>query len=367
MNNQNLHTIHSEAISLLQQLIAIPSLSKQEEKTAACLQDFLKAKGVIVHRLMNNVWATNKYFDASKPTILLNSHHDTVPANAAYTRDPHSATVEDGKLFGLGSTDAGASLVSLLSAFLHFYDAADLPYNIVLAASAEEEISGKNGIEKLFAEESFTNLLQLAGSFAIVGEPTQLELAIAEKGLLVLDCVATGRAGHAAREEGDNALYKAMDAIQWFRNFQFEKVSPLLGPVKMTVTSVQTDNKAHNVIPAACSFVADVRVNELYTHEDILEEIKKNVAIEVTPRSTRMRSSAIAVDHPVIQAGLSLGKTTYGSPTTSDKALIPLPSLKCGPGFSGQSHSADEFVAVKDIEDGIAFYISLLEKTFING
>ena len=361
MNKDKLHIITADAIRLLQQLIAIPSLSKQEDKTAVCLESFLTNQGVAFHRLQNNVWTSNKKFDASKPTVLLNSHHDTVPANAAYTRDPHLATIEDGKLYGLGSTDAGASLVSLLAAFLYFNEAEDLPYNIVWAASAEEEISGKNGIEKLFFDEAFKKLFLHADSFAIVGEPTQLELAIAEKGLLVLDCTAHGRAGHAARDEGENALYKAMDAIHWFRNYQFEKISPVLGPVKMTVTSIQTQNKAHNIIPATCSFVVDIRVNELYTHEQILDTIKQHVDIEVMPRSTRMRSSSIDVNHPVIKAGISLGKKTYGSPTTSDKALIPLPSLKCGPGFSAQSHSADEFVAVSDIEDGVSFYIALLE------
>lgn len=364
MNKEGLHILTSNAIGLLQQLIAIPSLSKAENKTADCIEDFLNGKGVIVFRLMNNVWACNKNFDAAKPTILLNSHHDTVPANAAYTRDPHQASIEGNELFGLGSTDAGASLVSLMAAFLYFYDAENLPYNIVFAASAEEEISGRDGIEKLFADVTFTKHFKHPDSFAIVGEPTQLELAIAEKGLLVLDCIATGKAGHAARDEGENAIYKAVDAINWFRNFQFEKISPVLGPVKMTVTALHTQNMAHNIIPAACSFVTDIRVNELYTHEEILDIIKSNVTLDVTPRSTRLRSSSIDINHPVIQSGLSLGKTTYGSPTTSDKALMPLPSLKCGPGFSGQSHIANEFVAVSDIEEGIGFYISLLETTF---
>ena len=367
MNKDSLDIITPNAIELLRQLITIPSLSKEENNTAACIENFLKEKEVEVFRLMNNVWACNKNFEAAKPTILLNSHHDTVPANAAYTRDPHHPSVEGNKLFGLGSTDAGASLVSLMAAFLYFYNAENLPYNMVFAASAEEEISGRDGIEKMFADEKFTKHFKHPDSFAIVGEPTKLELAIAEKGLMVLDCVAHGKAGHAARDEGDNAIYKAMDAIKWFRNFQFEKVSPVLGPVKMTVTSIQTQNKAHNVIPAACSFVADIRVNEMYTHEEILETIKNHVVVEVMPRSTRMRSSSIDINHPVIKAGISLGKTTYGSPTTSDKALIPFPSLKCGPGFSGQSHSADEFVAVSDIEEGIGFYIALLESTFQNG
>ncbi|RYF84040.1 MAG: M20/M25/M40 family metallo-hydrolase [Chitinophagaceae bacterium] len=361
-----MHTLTQDAIDLLQQLIAIPSLSRQEDGTATCIEQFLQRRGVTTHRLQNNVWATNKHFNISKPTVLLNSHHDTVPANAAYTRDPHIATVDDGKLYGLGSTDAGASLVTLLAAFLFFYKEEKLPYNILIAASAEEEISGKEGIEKLFSHDVFAKQFSHPASFAIVGEPTQLQLAVAEKGLMVLECTATGRAGHAAREEGENALYKAIDAMQWFRDYRFEKVSPLLGPVKMTVTSVHTHNTAHNIVPAACQFVVDVRVNELYTHEAILREVRKHVSIDVKERSTRMRSSSIAHDHPVVKAGLQLGKKTYGSPTTSDKALIPIPALKCGPGFSGQSHSADEFVALKDIGEGVLFYIDLLQATFLN-
>jgi acetylornithine deacetylase len=364
MNSDILHTITQEAIVLLQELISIPSLSKEEDKTADCIEIFLKEKQVPFKRLMNNIWAGNKYFDPAKPSVLLNSHHDTVPANAAYTRDPLQPAIEDGKLFGLGSTDAGASLVSLLTAFIYFYHTENLPYNIVFAASAEEEISGFNGIEKLFADNQFAACFKVPESFAIVGEPTQLELAIAEKGLMVIDCFAHGRAGHAARDEGDNAIYKAMEAIDWFKNHRFEKISPVLGPIKMTVTSINTDNKAHNIIPAQCSFVVDVRITELYSHEEILETIRQHVQVDVVPRSTRLRSSSIAAEHPVILAGIKLGKTTYGSPTTSDKALMPLPSLKCGPGFSGQSHSADEFVAIADIENGVRFYISLLSKLF---
>jgi len=364
MNNAASHTIKNDAIALLQALIRIPSLSKEEDKTAACIQLFLQERGIIVHRVLNNIWAVNKYADASRPSILLNSHHDTVPPNGAYTRDPFEPSIQDGQLFGLGSTDAGASLVSLMAALIYFYDATDLPYNLVFAASAEEEISGKNGIEKLFDEEAFRNYFIQSGSFAIVGEPTQLELAIAEKGLLVLDVVATGKAGHAAREEGENSIYKAMDAINWFRNYRFERISSLLGEIKMTVTVVNTINKAHNVVPEQCSFVVDVRVTELYTHDEIIETIKEHVAVTITPRSTRLKSSSIPLTHPVVIAGLSLGKNTYGSPTASDQALIPLPSLKCGPGFSGQSHSADEFVLLSDIEEGILFYIALLNATF---
>lgn len=345
---------------MLQELIATPSLSKEEDKTATCLERFLEARSIPFHRVLNNVWACNAFFDAAKPTILLNSHHDTVAANAAYTRDPLQPTIEDGKLFGLGSTDAGASLVSLLATFIYFYSEESFPYNLVFAASAEEEISGQGGIEKLFTEQDFVACLGHPGSFAIVGEPTEMHLAIAEKGLLVIDCIAHGKAGHAARNEGDNAIYKALDAVEWFRTYQFEKISPVLGEIKMTVTSFNTPNKAHNVIPSQCSFVVDIRVTEMYSHEEVLATIEKYVDIEIIPRSTRLRSSSISIDHPIVKAGVALGKETYGSPTTSDKALMPLSSLKCGPGFSGQSHSADEFVKISDIEEGIKFYVALV-------
>lgn len=365
MSDQNIHIITEDAQQLLMQLIAIPSLSKQENKTGDLIESFLQQRGIKVNRLMNNLWACNKNFDPGKPGILLNSHHDTVAANSKYTRDPHQAVIEDGKLYGLGSTDAGASLVSLMAAFIYFYEKDNLPYNIIFAASAEEEISGWNGIEKLFDDTCFASCFDHSSSFAIVGEPTQLELAIAEKGLLVLDCVAHGRAGHAAREEGDNAIYKAMKAIDWFKNYRFEKISPVLGEVKMTVTSINTENKAHNVVPPQCSFVVDIRVTEMYEHEEVIATIKENVEVELTPRSTRLRSSCIDINHPVVKAGVKLGKTTYGSPTASDQALIPLPSLKCGPGFSGQSHSADEFIEVRWIGEAVEFYIALLKGVLI--
>lgn len=365
MNNDQLHILQEKALLLLQQLVAIPSLSREEDKTADCFVDFFQAHEIPHQRSGNNVWVSNKYYDQYKPSILLNSHHDTVPANAAYTRDPHEPTVADGKLYGLGSTDAGASLVSLLACFLYYYEERNMLYNIVFAATAEEEISGANGIESLFSIPAFKAYFDAPASFAIVGEPTQLQLAIAEKGLMVLDCTAAGKAGHAAREEGDNALYKAMQAIEWFRNFEFQAVSPFLGPVKMTVTSIETANKLHNIVPDVCKFVVDIRLNELYTHEAILDMIKQHVSVTVTQRSTRIRSTSIGAEHPIVKAGLDMGKTVFGSPTTSDKALIPLPTLKVGAGFSAQSHSADEFVLLKDLEDGVAFYIELLVRVVL--
>src|ERR1700722_15776654 len=303
---------HIEAIGLLKALIAIPSFSKEEEKTADTIEDFLRSKGIPVRRLQNNIWATNRHFDTGKPTILLNSHHDTVRPNKAYTLDPFSPLEKDGKLYGLGSNDAGGCLVSLIETFRFYYERLDLAYNLVLAATAEEEISGHNGIELLLP-----SLGPIA--FGIVGEPTKMQLAEAEKGLLVLDCMAHGKAGHAAREEGENAIYKALKDIEWFRSYRAPKVSDLLGPVKMSVTVVDTDNKAHNVVPSQCHFVVDVRVNELYSFGELVKLIRENVSCDVTPRSLRMRSSSIPREHPIVASGLKLGRSCYGSPTTSDK------------------------------------------------
>jgi acetylornithine deacetylase len=345
---------HIEAINLLKTLIAIPSFSKEEAKAADTIEAHLRSKAIPTHRLLNNIWATNRHFDAAKPTILLNSHHDTVKPNKAYTIDPFEPIEKDGKLYGLGSNDAGGCLVSLIATFQHYYDRADLARNLLLATTAEEEISGHNGIELLLP-----SLGKI--EFGIVGEPTKMQLAVAEKGLLVLDCTTHGKAGHAAREEGDNAIYKAMKDIEWFRAYPVPRVSELLGPVKMSVTVIDTDNKAHNVVPSQCHFVVDVRVNELYSFEDLLELIRANVACEVTPRSLRMRSSSIPVDHPIVLSGIQLGRTCYGSPTTSDKALMPFPALKTGPGDSARSHTADEYIFVDEIAEGIKGYIDLLK------
>ena len=346
---------YQDAVELLKKLIATPSFSKEEDKTADIIEQFFSEKNIPSNRLLNNVWCVNKYFDETKPTILLNSHHDTVKPNSQYTRNPFEAIIEDGKLFGLGSNDAGGCLVSLITAFCHFYEMENLKYNLVIAATAEEEISGKNGIE------SILSLLPKI-DLAIVGEPTQTNLAVAEKGLLVLDCISTGKAGHAAREEGENAIYKAMQDINWFQTYQFSKISETLGSIKMSVTSINTENKAHNVVPAVCSFIVDIRVTDAYTHEEILETIKQHIQSAIKPRSMRLRSSKINKDHPVVLAGLALGKQTYGSPTTSDVALISAPVLKCGPGDSARSHTADEFIYLKEIEDGIDTYIKILEQ-----
>lgn len=353
--------LSAEATGLLKTLIAIPSFSREEGRTATVIAEFFTQKGIPFSRIQNNIYAGNKYFDERKPAILLNSHHDTVKPNKAYTLDPFSPDEKDGKLYGLGSNDAGGPLVSLLAAFLFFYDRNDLQYNLVFAASAEEEISGHNGMELLLKDAEF-NPPHRQWAFALVGEPTQMQMAVAEKGLLVLDCTATGVAGHAAREEGENAIYKALEDINWFRSFRFPKVSDFLGPVKMSVTVVETDNKAHNVVPPQCSFVTDIRVNELYTFEEILDIVQQHVHSRVQPRSFRLRSSSIATDHPVVKSGLSLGRTCYGSPTTSDKALIPFPALKIGPGDSARSHMADEYIYLNEIREGIDLYVKMLEK-----
>jgi acetylornithine deacetylase len=353
--SEELTILKTEAVSLLKKLISTPSFSREEVETASVLESFFAEKGIPAKRYLNNVWALNKYFDANKPSLLLNSHHDTVKPNRNYTVDPFTPIEKDGRLYGLGSNDAGGCLVSLIAVFMHYYGREDLAYNLVFAATAEEEISGVNGIEKLLPE-----LPPL--SCGIVGEPTLMNMAVAERGLMVLDVLATGRAGHAAREEGENALYKALTDIDWFRNYQFEKISPLLGKVKMTVTVIDTENKAHNVVPAQCHFVVDTRVNELYTFEEVLETVHKHVKSEVKPRSTRLRSTSIPMDHPLVKAGLQLNRSYYGSPTTSDKALMPFPALKMGPGDSARSHTADEYIHLHEIQEGIDLYIQLLNQ-----
>lgn len=354
MTSDAITILQNKTLVLLKQLIATPSFSKEEEQTAAIIETFLKVNGVITKRHLNNVWAKNKYFDQRKPTLLLNSHHDTVKPNKAYTMDPFLPQEKEGKIFGLGSNDAGGSLVALIAVFLYFYEQQDLTYNLVFAATAEEEISGHNGIEALLA-----HLPKI--ECGIVGEPTQMQMAIAERGLLVLDITATGKAGHAARNEGENALYAALADIDWFRNYRFERISPLLGQVKMTVTIIETENKAHNVVPSQCRFVVDVRVNELYTFEEILTAIESNIQSEVVARSLRMRSTSISLEHPLVKAGMQLTRTYYGSPTTSDKALMPFPTLKMGPGDSARSHTADEYIYSAEINEGIDLYIQLLK------
>ena len=343
-----------EALALLKKIISVRSFSREEAGTATLIESFFEHKKIPFKRKKNNVWAFNRYFDDRKPTILLNSHHDTVKPNTSWTLNPFEPVVRDGKLFGLGSNDAGGCLVSLLAAFAWFFERDDLSYNLVMVASAEEEISGKEGIEIVVPE-----LPEI--DFAIVGEPTEMNLAVAEKGLLVLDCTAYGKSGHAAREEGENAIYKALDDIRWVREYSFSKISPTLGPVKMSATVINAGTQ-HNVIPDTCTFTLDIRVTDQYSLEEIVETLKQNLKSHINPRSIRLKPSSIPMEHPIVKAGLSLGRTTYGSPTTSDQALLSCPSLKMGPGHSQRSHTADEFLFVKELEEGIAQYIAMLTK-----
>ena len=351
-----------DAIDLLKRMITTPSFSREEKAVADVMESFLTDFGLKPNRLNNNIWVKNTQFDPSKPTLLLNSHLDTVKPNSGYTREPFEATETEGKLYGLGSNDAGGCVVSLLAAFTAFASQSNLKYNLVFASTAEEEISGPGGIESVIAHLAKTE--NLTFNCALVGEPTSMQMAVAEKGLLVLDCTATGRSGHAARDEGDNAIYKALPDLIWFKDYRFDKTSPLLGPNKMTVTIINSGAQ-HNVVPRECQFTVDVRVNELYDFENVLGTIREKVQCDVKPRSTRIRSTSIALDHPLVKAGFELGRIHYGSPTTSDKALMPFPALKIGPGESARSHTADEFILIKEIEDGIELYSALLKKVLL--
>lgn len=345
--------LSKEAIELLKKLIETQSFSGEEEDTALLIEGWFEQYTIPFQQNSNNVWARNKHFDSSKPTILLNSHHDTVKPNKAYTKDPLKAEIIDGKLYGLGSNDAGGSLVSLLATFSYFYKKKNLKYNLIILASAEEENSGSKGIRSVLS-------LLPEIDFAIVGEPTQMNLAIAEKGLLVLDCYAHGKSGHAAHGTGDNALYKAVEAISWFKDYHFPKVSNTLGEINMTVTQIDA-GKQHNVVPAECHFVVDVRTTDQYSNKEVLVIIKENVDVDVKERSLRHNSSSIPLNHVIVKSGLKLGRKTYGSPTMSDQTALTCPSLKLGPGESLRSHTADEFIFVSEMEKGIKIYIEILK------
>jgi len=343
-----------EYIQLLIQMIRIPSFSQEEAPVAMLIRDFMKSKGIVFYEKHNNTWARNQYWEEGKPIILLNSHIDTVKPVKNWTRDPFGAELEGARLTGLGSNDAGASLVTLFAVFVHLYAERDLPYNLLFAASAEEEISGAQGMESLISEWEPLDL-------AIVGEPTQMQMAVSERGLMVLDCTAYGKAGHAARNEGENALYKALDDISILRNFQFPNVSPMLGPVKLSVTQIQAGYQ-HNIVPDQCSFVVDVRTNEYYSNQEAYEIIKNQLSSEVKARSFRLNSSGIPPDHPIVKRARELGLSCYGSPTTSDQAAIPYPSVKIGPGDSARSHTADEYILIPEIEQGYDIYLNLLKE-----
>lgn len=341
-------------IELLKTLISTPSFSKEEGNAAEVMRNFLKKEGIPFSTKENNTWAFNKHYTKKKPTILLNSHIDTVRPAKGYTKDPFSPIEDGDRLFGLGSNDAGGPLVSLLAAFIHFYERDNLPYNMVFAATAEEEISGRRGMEIVLPKVAPID-------FAIIGEPTKMELAIAEKGLLVLDCYAHGKSGHSARNEGENALYKAIDDIQKLRDFKFDKTSDVLGNVKISVTQIEAGTQ-HNVIPDVCHFVVDVRTNEHYLNKEVAEIINKLIDSEVKPRSVRLNSSGISEHHPFAKLVKNKGINIYGSPTTSDQAIISFLSVKMGPGDSARSHTADEYIYKSEILEGIERYKTLLEE-----
>lgn len=341
------------ALELLKKLIATPSVSGSEDKTAELIGHFMEGRGITPQRKHNNVYAYHPRNHEGRPLVLLNSHHDTVAPVQGWQRDPHTPVVEEDCLYGLGSNDAGASAVALLAVFARLAGE-DLPYNLAIAITAEEEKPAGKGIECLLDEFKDTAL-------AIVGEPTGMQLAVAEKGLLVLDCYAHGKAGHAAREEGENAIYKAMRDIEWFRDYEFPKVSSHLGKVKMNVTQIEA-GKQHNVVPGICHFVVDVRVTDRYTLQEVFDIIDRNTSCEVKYRAMRCHPSGIAMGHPVVKAALGLGLGYYGSPTSSDQALMPFRTVKIGPGQSARSHTADEYVELSELEEGIAIYYHLLKK-----
>lgn len=352
-----INILTSKAIELLKNLIRTQSFSKEEEQTALLIENWFNLEEIPFKRSGNNIIAYNKNFDKTKPTILLNSHHDTVKPNSAYTKDPFNAHVEDGKLYGLGSNDAGGCLVSLIATFTYYYSKENLKYNLVIVASAEEENSGQNGLNSTLSQ-----LPEI--DFAIVGEPTLMQLAIAEKGLVVFDGVIEGTPSHAAHPNNDNSIYNTIKVLEWFKDYKFDKTSKALGEVKMTVTQINA-GKQHNVVPAHTDIVIDVRVNDKYSNQEIYDIIKENAPCEVKPRSLRLNSSSIDENHEIVQAGITMGRETYGSPTLSDQASLSCQSLKLGPGDSTRSHSADEFIYVNEIEEGIKIYVELLNRIIV--
>ena len=354
----NIEKLTANAISLLKSLIETQSFSTEEENTAKLIEGWFIGNEIPFKRTNNNIWATNKYFDKSKPTMLLNSHHDTVYPNSAYTNNPLKAFVEDGKLFGLGSNDAGGCLVSLMATFTNFYAQEGLTYNLVIVASAEEENSGPNGLNSMLSIIPHIDV-------AIVGEPTLMNLAVAEKGLIVFDAVVAGTPSHAAHPNNNNSIYNTIKVLQWFKDFKFEKCSDALGDVKMTVTQIAAGSQ-HNVIPAHVDLVVDVRVNDAYSNQEIADILRKNSpCTKITPRSLRLNSSAISTNHDLVKAGIAMGRETYGSPTLSDQSVLTCQSLKLGPGDSTRSHSADEFIYINEIEEGIKVYVELLNRVII--
>lgn len=340
-----------DTIDLLKNMIRIPSFSRDEGAVADFLERWMLTEGFAARRLGNNLWMESGPADG-RPTILLNAHIDTVKPASGYTRDPFTPEIEDGCLYGLGSNDDGGSLVALLETYSRLIQK-EQPYRLIFSATAEEEVSGKGGLDLILPELGRID-------FGVMGEPTGMRMAVAERGLMVLDCTAYGKSGHAARNEGVNAIYKAIEDIQWFKSHSFDRVSDFLGAVKMSVTQINAGTQ-HNVVPDKCTFVVDVRPNGMYTNPELLEMIKSSVSCEVKERSTRIGSSHLPMDHPAVVRGLSLGLEPFGSPTTSNQALCHFPTLKIGPGDSARSHSADEYIRLDEIADGIETYVALLD------
>ena len=344
---------YTDAIDLLKRLISTPSVSRQEQDAADVLSDYIKQyEHFTIHREGNNLWIIDPHYDEQRPTLLLNAHIDTVKPVDSWKRNPFTPLVEDDCLYGLGSNDCGGGLVSLLQVF-RLLTEKQQQYNLIYLASAEEEVSGINGIRRVLP-------LLPKVDVAIVGEPTGMQPAIAEKGLMVLDVTCKGVSGHAARQEGVNAIYEALDDLNWLRNYRFEKVSDLLGPTLMNVTVINAGTQ-HNVIPDKCTFTLDIRTNEYYRNEDVYDFIKNHLKGEVKARSFHLHSSCIDKEHPIVKRCVAMGMQPFGSPTLSDQALMPFPSLKLGPGESSRSHSADEYIRLSEIENGIYTYMKLLD------
>lgn len=340
-----------DTIDLLKNMIRIPSVSREEKDAADYMERWMKGNGFEARRLGNNLWMESGPADG-RPAILLNAHIDTVKPASGYTRDPFTPEIEDGCLYGLGSNDDGGSLIALLETYSRLIHK-EQPYRLIFSATAEEEVSGKGGLDLILPELGRID-------FGVMGEPTGMRMAVAERGLMVLDCTAYGKSGHAARNEGVNAIYKAIEDIQWFKSHSFDRVSDFLGAVKMSVTQINAGTQ-HNVVPDRCTFVVDVRPNGMYTNPELLEMIKSSVSCEVKERSTRIGSSHLPMDHPAVVRGLSLGLEPFGSPTTSNQALCHFPTLKIGPGDSARSHSANEYIRLDEIADGIETYVALLD------
>ena len=340
-----------DTVELLMNMIRIPSVSREEKDAVDYMERWMKGNGFAARRLGNNLWMESGPADG-RPTILLNAHIDTVKPASGYTRDPFTPEIEDGCLYGLGSNDDGGSLIALLETYSRLIQK-EQPYRLIFSATAEEEVSGKGGLDLILPELGRID-------FGVMGEPTGMRMAVAERGLMVVDCTAYGKSGHAARNEGVNAIYKAIEDIQWFKSHSFDRVSDFLGAVKMSVTQINAGTQ-HNVVPDKCTFVVDVRPNGMYTNPELLEMIKSSVSCEVKERSTRIGSSHLPMDHPAVVRGLSLGLEPFGSPTTSNQALCHFPTLKIGPGDSARSHSADEYIRLDEIGDGIETYVALLD------